>query len=413
MKKYIFLTTSLYQIGGIQCYLAQKTNLLEKDGWKINVFFSARLSIHTPCPFDTLEKYLDGNMTAVAIPPFKMPKWMVNKVIKTMVSCIGTNSSDDEIIIESHTDISSQWGELLASRINARHYIFLMNESYRKAGQYYVDKMDFYIFKFQRKEILGYHSSFLRLFDGYLAIPSKDLPTPALIDESPIQDIFNNKVSQLPQKDWNICYISRGNKPYVPNIISEVGKFANNNKDKTIQLVVVGDINYHRDLINDTLSSNPNLTITELGIIYPIPKMLYKKVNVVIAGSGSARHSCEEGAIVIVADPETKQSIGILGYETTNSVFKGKDSVVSSFSDALKRVLIDKVHLNMENKYPPRIGIKKCTQQHFELFSQSERKKEYYNEEKMLEGSIDYRMVINKYFIHFLSKITFKMKIDI
>ena len=149
MKKYVFMTTSLYQIGGIQCYLAEKANCLERNGWKVFVLFSSRLSVHTKCPIHTLEKYLDGNMTAMAIPPYKMPKWMVNRTIGKMISTIGKNNGNDEIIIESHNDTSSQWGELMASRINARHYIFLMNESYRGAGKYYEDKIDFYIFKFK------------------------------------------------------------------------------------------------------------------------------------------------------------------------------------------------------------------------------------------------------------------------
>ena len=93
-----------------------------------------------------------------------------------------------------------------------------------------------------------------------------------------------------------------------------------------------------------------------------------------------------------------------------NSVFKGEDSVVSSFSDALKRVLIDKVHLSMDNKYPPRIGIEKSVQQHFDLFSLSEKKKEYYNEEKMLAGKTDFRLIISKYFINYCSKIAYKSK---
>ncbi|MBR6264084.1 MAG: hypothetical protein IKR05_12830 [Prevotella sp.] len=411
MKKYIFITTSLYQIGGIQCYLAQKTAHLEKEGWKVSIFFAARLSSHTPsCPIPSLEKYLDGNMAAMSIPPYKMPKWMVNRTIGKMISIIGESKSDDEIIIESHADTLSQWGELLASRINARHYLFLMNERYRGAGKYYVDKMDFYIYKYSRKEILGSKNSFPRLFNGFLSISPKDITTSVLVEESPVQDVFNKKVAQLPQKDWNICYLGRGNKPYVPNILSDVGKFASENNNKTIQLIVVGDINIHRDLVKKVLSANSNLTITELGIIYPIPKMLYEKVDVVIANSGCARHSCEEGAIVIVADPETKQSLGILGYETTNSVFRGEDSVVGTFSDALKRVLIDKAYLSMENNYPPRIGIEKCIQQHFELFSQSERNKEYFNEGEMLKGSIDYRLIMKKYLIYFCSKTIYKTR---
>ena len=63
--------------------------------------------------------------------------------------------------------------------------------------------------------------SFPRLFDGYLKVSESDFPAAVLIDESPIQDVYNEKVDKLERKDWNICYIGRGNKPYVANIISD------------------------------------------------------------------------------------------------------------------------------------------------------------------------------------------------
>lgn len=162
----------------------------------------------------------------------------------------------------------------------------------------------------------------------------------------------------------------------------------------------------HRDEINRILLENENLVVRELGYLHPLPLSLYEKVDVVIAGSGSARHSCEEGAIVIVADTETRMSDGILGYETLNSVYKSDDSVCSDFSDALERVFVEKVQLNLPYRFPPKLGVEKQTEQHFELFNMSDRKYEYYDEKKLVEGKRNWKFVVKIAFHNYFPNIT-------
>lgn len=405
------MTTSTKDVGGNQCYVAAKAKYLEEEGWEVFVFCSAAKPKSIHCPISFLEKYLKkGNITAMGLPPFMLPKFMVRRTLNRMVKSLGTIDPSEDCIVESHMDVDSQWGELLASRIGARHYNYMMPEEYRK-GKSYEKKMDFYIYKFKRKELLGSMNSFPRLFEGHLNVSESDFPAAVLIDESPIQDVFNEKVDKLERKDWNICYIGRGNKSYVTNIIADTAKFAAQYPQKNIQLVFVSDnLITHQELIEEVQQTSSNLSINNLGMLHPIPKMLYEKVDVVIAGSGSARHSCEEGALVIVADQESKQSVGILGYETMNSVFRDEDSVLSDFCDALKRVLVNKDYLNKQNKWPEKMGVAKCTEQNFWLFSQSERKLEYYDENKLLEGRVDLVKIIKWYVYRFFPFFVLKLR---
>lgn len=406
MRKYIFMTTSTKYAGGNQCYLAAKAKYLEETGWDVYVFCSAPKPKSIHCPIAFLEKYLKkGNITAMGIPPFLLPKFMVRRTLNRMINSIGPVDQYEDCIVESHMDVDSQWGELLASRIGARHYNYMMPEDYR-TGKTYENKIDFYKFKFKRKELLGSMNSFPRLFDGYLNVSESDFPAAVLIDESPIQDVYNEVVDKLERKDWNICYIGRGNKPYVANVISDTAKFAKLYPNKKIQLVfVTDDLSEHNKLIEQVLQMSSNLNIKNLGMLHPIPRILYDKIDVVIAGSGSARHSCEEGATVIVADPESKQSLGILGYETMNSMFRDEDSVLSDFCDALKRVLVNKDFVNLKNRWPGKLGVAKCTEQNFWLFSQSERKKEYYDEKKLLEGRVDINRIIKCYVANYFPRV--------
>lgn len=406
MKLYIFITTPIIIAGGNQCYLAAKAKYLESIGWKVVVFSPNQRRGKLHCLISSLNKYLSGNVIELALPPFKFPSFIISMVLERMGKIVGDFSNYDEKIIESHEDTYSQWGELFANKIKARHYFFSMNEIYRGANTYYESKIDFYKFKFSRKEIEGSLNTFVRLFEGYRSISQKDIHGYLIVDECPIQDYECEIVDNIQKQDWNICYIGRGNKSYVPNILEDVGRFAKIYSDKKIQLITVGDIDIHRNDIEKILEDNTNLNICELGLLHPIPKSLFMKVDVIIAGSGSARHSCEEGAIVIVADTETKQSDGILGYETLNSVYKSADSVCTDFVDALRRVLVEKVHLKLPYRFPPKLGVEEQTRQHFELFSMSERKLEYYDEKKLLKGEIDWVAVTKLYTFYYFPKLT-------
>lgn len=409
MRKYIFITHSIKNVGGVQCYLAAKAKYLEDHGWKVYVFYAGNMSSRYKCPINYLEKYVSGNILWLGIAPFKMPRWLISKTLKRMLRLIGNIDVDDENLIESHADTFSQWGEMLASRIQGRHYFYTMNEGFRGKSQCYEQKMDFYIFKFNRKEILGAQSTFNRLFEGYLKITSADYPGDFYIDESPIQDVYNENVSLLTKKDWNICYIGRSNKSYVPSIISDVGRFAELHPEKEIQFVIVTDPGCCKEQTSKIKSCHSNLYISELGLLHPIPKELYSKVDVVIAGAGSARHSCEEGALVIVADTETKKANGILGYETMDSVYNQKDSVVTDFCEALERVLVEKVYLKLDNKYPKRKPVEYSVLHNFALYEQSERQKIYYDESRLLEGDTNYLAMMTTWLAHNFPKFLIRL----
>ncbi len=405
MKKYIFITYSTKRIGGVQCYVAAKANYLEKNGWMVHVFCPGLHSSKYPCPISSLNKYLnDGLITLLGMPPYKLPTFIVDIIINKMKKSIGPTSEDDDIIIETHDDCYSQWGELLASCLGARHYFYTMHEFYRGKDQYYKNKIDFYFFKFKRREILGALSTFNRLFEGYMEVTQDEIVGEMWIDESPIQDVYCEKIEKIVRSDYNVCYIGRGTKSYVSSILADVGTFASNHKDKTVQLLTVSDLESHRDLIKTLRKDNPNLIIHELGLLHPIPKSLYSKIDVVIAGAGSARHSCEEGALTIVADTETCKSNGLLGYETLDSVFCDENSVVTDFCEALERALIKKIYKGRVCKYPAKKSFAESTKHNFSLYEKSERKKEYYNPDLLMKGKVDMLLIIRRYISDYYPK---------
>jgi hypothetical protein len=124
----------------------------------------------------------------------------------------------------------------------------------------------------------------------------------------------------------------------------------------------------------------------------------------VIAGAGSARHSCEEGALTIVADTETCKSNGLLGYETLDSVFCDENSVVTDFCEALERALIKKIYKGRVCKYPAKKSFAESTKHNFSLYEKSERKKEYYNPDLLMKGKVDMLLIIRRYISDYYPK---------
>lgn len=393
MKYYIFITYGIQGVGGGQCYVAGKAKYLESIGWKVFVFSEGYYRSPKDCPIDYLNKYKKYLLPELSYPLFCLPRLLTNSTLRSMKQMVGEVHDADEIVIESHDDLTALWGELLAKTLNGKHYIYTLNERYRGTDKFYEDKIDFYLFKFDRGEILSSPIILNRLFEGYRIVKDNEVE-PLLIDEDPVQDVVNEKVENLKKYDFNICYIGRTVKPYFPNIVKGIGDFAKTQSSKTVQFVIVGDVDARREIIQNTKDQAPNIVVTELGTLHPLPRSLFSKVDVVIAGSGSARCSVEEGTLTIVADPESKSALGILGYDTNNSVYRDEDSVVTSFSEALNRVLINKVYQHMHFKYPHKLGVSECTKQNFRLMEKSDNNKLYYDERKLTAGTVNLRMLM-------------------
>lgn len=391
MKHYIMLSF-ITGSGGVQCYVASKARYLEEQGWHVVVISDNNPKESDKCLINSLNKYLPNGNPYQDFQACYIPHCLVKKALKRYQGVIGHIGEGEEVIIESWNSQTALWGELLAKRLSARHFFWTANENYRQVGHSYVAKMDFYMFKMDRGEILTNLSIANKLFDGFRVYKEDDF-LETIIAEDPIQDIESPVIDTLVKADWNICYIGRANKTYVPNIFNGVGEFANNHKDKIIQFVIVGEVKTNKEVLQE-LKSVDNLIVKELGDLYPLPRNLYTKIDVVIAGSGSARHSADEGALVIIADSILNNSHGLLGYDTNESIYKEEGTMDYSFNEALERALVEKAWMNQEYKWVKMPGIKECTERQLKIINRANPNLEYYDEKELLKGKVDYALLL-------------------
>lgn len=393
MKHYVFISYIIGS-GGVQCYIASKAKYLESVGWHVIVISGNNPKSNEKCSIDYLNKFLPYGNPLIDINPCQLPRFLVYRTLRKCLASIGPISDQDEIVVESWNCQTAIWAELIASRIHGRHFFWTANEYYRGGNTLYEEKIGFFEFKMDRGEIFTSLQVANRLFKDYRQYKTGDF-IEVSITEDPVQDVEEPSVESLKKKDWNVCYIGRSMKAYVPNIYKGIELFAKKHPEKEIQFIIVGEVGEtQRKLLPFHV---PNLTIMELGDLYPLPRKLFSKTDVIIAGSGSARHSADEGALVITADAETKYSHGLLGYDTNESVYCDieADSTISiSFDEALEKALVKQTWRDTPNRWVGSATIKESVAVQTRIIENAEKKMEYYDERRLLEGRLDFKSLL-------------------
>ena len=377
MKYYIFFCYS-ETIGGGQIYENSKACWLEKNGW-IPVVFTASHDYRIfkfkkrEIPWKNLKRFSKLNSVFFSMPPECWPPKQVEKVLDRVEALIDRNA--EQIIIESHTDYWAEWAEMLAKRLSAKNFCFLLDELLEQYGA-----KEFLYFKYLRGEVAGIHqTSMQRLFAGYKDISVGDDSVLRAANYGSVADVESKEIENMQKCDYNIAYVGRY-KQYMENIVKGVIAFAKDYADKTINFVILGG---GSELNVKKYCPPNNILITQLGFMTPIPKSFFKKVDVIIAGAGCAFISAYQNVPVIVADAGTQLANGILGY-TTDSLLFSQDKP-TSFDEALKSVLIERIHKNMNFSLPfinTAETVDVAYQAHLDFINKSNQEKNYFDFEK-------------------------------
>lgn len=378
MKLYIIITLDIHPIGGMQLYTAGKAAFLEKKGWKVVVLYPG--SNDRNCAVASLNQYTRGGNLLLDNRPAQLPAQLRCAVLKKICGLFKDVDIKKALIyIESQSEVTALWGELLAERLMARHICFNCNELFRGPKKYYEENIEYLKFKYDRRELLGLHTDTLKkIFDGYMDIPCSTEFLFDAVEPGPIQDIQSEFVERLQNCDWRIAYIGRAEKTYVANIIKGVSAFAKKFPAKKIRFVMVGNADARKSLIQETMGNLSNLETELPGDMVPIPRSLYSKVDVVIAGAVCAEISAREGVPTIVADCENFQACGVLGYTTMNSMYHEEHYKQTDFCEALEDTLIKKTYLEYEYAFPNATPSDDIYESHFLYFDKASKNREYY-----------------------------------
>ena len=380
MKKYVFFTADIYPVGGMQLYVSGKAKYLMNEGFSVYAFFSSSATGNTAFPF--LNRFKCGNITGLAVFPNQILSSSVNKELEKMKNIV-EYAPDDDYFIESQNDKTAIWAELFAEKVGGKHICFNCNEVFRGRYKHYSDYLDYFWFKYKRDELYGIsEKSIPMLFDGYQCLNDDKQHVFFAADDESVQDVDSDIIDNITKSEINLCYIGRIEKECFIDITDGVIDFAEKYRTKKIQYIIVGKCNSVQELdIKSRVKNIPNISVYFAGDLVPIPRKLFTKTDVVLAASGCARISAENGVLSVVADANGKFSNGILGIDTDNALFSDNHY---TYIEVLENIFIFGKYSSAQIHLKPRRQNSFYYAQQVKLFLNSNIKEDYYDTNNLI-----------------------------
>ena len=347
---YIFLTPELGSMGGSQMYVCNKSTYLRAMGWNVKIvyFTQSELLIKKLSEFESI--YTPELAWGIQ---YYLP-WHVKTIVKRLVSSININDSD--VVIESCLYHLSFWGEILASKIRAKHILHFLEEDIPPFGKRIACFMDY---KLKRWECMNAEEKSLkRLFKIFYRPEYKKYEFKTDFFCSNVFDGGDNISEtnyQFDNSDDTILSLGRLDKPYITEMVEQVVMYSTRHSNRKINFIFIGGSpnGKDEDSIKQKLSVCPNLKSYFLGYLFPIPERVIKSSSVAIATSNSVLIPYNLGVPTIAVDANDFFAIGLYGIDTKYRVFR-RDEKQVPISDYLERVLINKDFSMPEKKQKPR-----------------------------------------------------------
>lgn len=347
MKKYVFLTPSVINMGGAQMYIYNKASWLIERGWAVNVFsaldgkivIDALRNLNTIVPELNFYSYVFSHRRR-------------NTILKKINSCI-YDMKYDEVVIESTCIAQSTWGEILATEGNAKHIIYLLQE-YNILPP---NLRNFFIFKHERKELVGITQQSLKdMFSSFYCIKYEDSYCLPAWCTNVLADIDSPIIQKINWTDFDFCIgcLSRLDKPFIPIAINDLYECVLKYPEKQIVIVMIGaspDGYSIEDQIRRKFQSINNVKVYITGFIFPIPTRLLECFDMFFTSAGSVKVCQRSGVPTISIDALDGKPIGIYGRTTDSDLYRKTNEPPIPFSKLFDDILQNRIYQKETNTF--------------------------------------------------------------
>ena len=335
MKKYVFLTEHLSGLTGSERYVNNKCNFLRQIGWEVIVLWNYNIAPvqleHIKC-FDN-KKYIHHELKFY---PSWFSKIERDKVIDRLASVVG---SADQIVLESSKLEIGAWGELLAKKLQCKHFVFVVTEEIKIQKK---ETFDFCYAKMKRNEFFTINEPAVKLlFSGFATIHHPENYYWSAIQGVEAIEYEFPAFDNLPRASYTITSFGR-RKGYFPYMLNELKSFIMHHPEKTFNVFFLGDISNETEITDELRLENVNLSIYSHSVEI-IPKQIFTKSDVVIATAGCVGLSASNGGRTISMDVNRNMPLGLYNYTTLDTnTFSGKYENNKTLSEWLLALLIEK-----------------------------------------------------------------------
>lgn len=390
---YIILTPTIKFVGGAQIYSLNKLHYYERKGWETKLFHA---NLPGEIIIEEMNKFEANYLDEFKFFPFNLIKKKAESVIFDLIRKHHLNEYHS-VIIESHNPETALWGELMAEKLQAKHFVFLLSEFPKiKPSSLY----DFYDMKLSRGELAGIADTSIQiLFDGYKKVDGHNYSLIAYCSNS----LGHPNIKKMPtfnKYDYLLCSIGRMEKPYLLDAVEGVVDFALLHQNFKIALLFIGDGDEgSKNKIKEKLLKANNIQFKITGPIYPIPINLIEKVNLCFGVAGACNVSHMLGKLTVSFDVNDHKPIGIYGITTENDTYRNINEPKLIFSDLLDDILVN----NKYRENPINVDVDALNainfKSHEEFIFKSASTKEYFN---IFNIKLNNREFLKKLLIGFL-----------
>lgn len=343
-KIYIFLTGTIFRVGGTQLYIKAKRDYLIHNGWIVYICYfdkSGEMLIEDLFPNSIYIPYL-------TIPSYNLFNFHRKHIIQKINSFIPKSSN--EYVFESSCFYTASWGEILSREYSGRHIFFNL----REISVCPKSMIDYIRFKVNRNEYAGISKdcSYQLL---HPIIPQKtSFPWLPAYESNCISDVEYYGINIKNPSAFTIGIFGRISKNYVQGTVFEIIQFVREHHETLFNIIYIGggDANGMKQYKKKLLSlykKESNVDVYFTDNIFPVPRKLIKKINVCISGSGAAFFMAAEGIPTISVDPRDTLVNGFLCVDTYESIYS---NMVNYQKQTVSNALND-VWRNPEKYRPP------------------------------------------------------------
>ncbi len=378
MKTYIFIFAIADFVSGGPIYNRNKIMYLKERGWRVIVIplNEGKIYIHG------LEEYNKNSCGFLYDSPSEFTRKQREKILDSLAKRIPDDSTD--IIIETGSDHMAYWGELLAKKIGAKHFVLLLDENnirLKSVG------MSFMEFKYKRKELACItKETMIKLFDGFRKLDSDSAFGLKCCCSNSVSDYENAFTDTVERRDYNLGYVGRLDKKFVPDIIDAFCSFADSVYPKCVMIALFGGCeNNAQDEISSVLKKHTNIKFYISGYMWPLPVKALRKCDMFVSASGSAMATAHAGIPTLAINIYTGKPVGMIENFKNNSI-TGRDVSDKSITDYMVQVLVEKKLPDIENYDFSQEWIQICDafDRHMEFINSSEQNLQWYDTGNMI-----------------------------
>ena len=371
-KVYIMMFGISNIVAGGPIYDANKIRFLESKGWKVVVFpiDSGKIYIYD------LQKYNGKAYDFIKYDPFLFTKKKIETFLNNMILRI---PKAEKIVIETGTDFTALWGELLAEKIGAKHIVFFLDEKNENINRW---NAPFYEFKLKRNELASISEKSLKhIFSPFMKI---DDPARYVLNawcSNSVRDIPTDLIANFPKTDFLVGSIGRLDKGYVNDIVDSICALANAVEDKSFGLVFIGGTNDTEVVkrLQKKVAQNTNVKLFFTGYIWPIPSSIFSAFDLFVSAAGSARISADMNIATIRLDVISHKPLGFIVDPTEDVLVKGTHG--DTLADYIYQALIEKNTPEISNRQSTESFWKIICgdfEKHMDFIEKSSKRNDYY-----------------------------------